>query len=200
MLAALMRVVTYSGLAVAIAYLLVLEATVLQGFDRFAELGFVELTQAAFLTISVVVCLWQVRFVPERSALAACLAMVFAILLVRENDQIFELWLVHGFWKWPALLIFIGLLTYFIRHRHEVLAQLNSLVPTLAFGVLLAGFSTLVFARIFGSSQLWEVVMGGAYLRVVKQAAEEGTEVFALGLLMAGCMEMALAGRRLGRA
>ena len=38
------------------------------------------------------------------------------------------------------------------------------------------------------------------YLRVVKQAAEEGTEVFALGLMMTGCIEMALAGRRLGRA
>lgn len=98
------------------------------------------------------------------------------------------------------MLVFIGLLTYFIRHRHEVLSQLDELVPTLAFGVLLAGFATLVFARIFGSSQLWEVVMSDAYLRVVKQAAEEGTEVFALGLMMTGCIEMALAGRRLGRA
>ena len=195
MIALFVRAVCYILLAAALANLSVLEASVLEGFDRFAELGFVESTQAGLLALCVLLCAWQARTVPDQKALATCMALAFAILFLRENDQVFEFWLPHGFWKWPALLVFIAGAMTFLRQRQAVLDQLKAFQPTLAFGVLLAGCTTLVFARFFGSSTLWERVMGDDYLRVVKQAAEEGTEVFALGLLTAGVVEMVIAGR-----
>ena len=49
-----------------------------------------------------------------------------------------------------------------------------------------------MFSRVFGSTRFWEAVMGERYIRQVKNTAEEGVELFALGLIFAATLEWLL--------
>ncbi len=186
------RAIAYALLAAVLAQVSMLEAQHFAPLDRFSEFGYVEFGQSLLLLTCVVMLVVADRRGEGDSPLLRCLALGFAMLLIRENDQVLELWLPHGIWKWPALVLLIVLAGVFWRHRGRVIEEVVELSRTPAFGVLLAGFATLVFSRFFGRGDFWEAVMEERYWRPVKNAAEEGVELFALGLLTAGVVELLL--------
>ena len=190
------RGVAYVALAAVLAQVSMLEALHFEPLDRFSEFGYVEYSQSAILALTVLVLVITDWRSDRPEALLRCLALGFAILLIRENDQVLELWLPHGIWKWPALVLFLALVAVFWRHRADVLADMKRLAKTPAFGVLVGGFTTLVFSRLFGRGAFWEALMEERYWRPVKNAAEEGIELFALGLLAAGVVEWLIARKR----
>jgi hypothetical protein len=61
------------------------------------------------------------------------------MLLIRENDQVLELFLPHGAWKWFALPLAIVLLWKCLRQRDTLIAQAQRLSASPPFGVYLAG-------------------------------------------------------------
>jgi hypothetical protein len=164
--------------------------------DPFSEWGYVETLQSTFLAASMVLLLWMAHSRPRQAQLALCGALAVSILLIRENDQLLELFLPHGAWKWLALPLAIVLLWKCLRHRGPLHTQAQLLSASPPFGVYLAAGSTLVFSRVFGSTRFWEAVMGEQYFRQVKNAAEEGVELFALGLIFAATLEWLLWTRR----
>lgn len=190
------RGLAYLLLAAALAQLTLLEARHLPPLERFSEWGYVEQCQSLLLVLTVAVAGIAAWRLPGPEPLLVCMALAFAILLVRENDQVFELWLPHGVWKWPAGVLMAVLLAFFLRHRRRVLDQLVGVSGALAFGVLLTGFTTLGFSRLLGRGELWQTLMGESYIRATKNAAEEGVELFALGLLLLGTIELVLLRRR----
>lgn len=185
------RAVVYTALAAVLAQVAMLEAQHFEGLNQYSEFGYVEFTQSGLLLL----CVLMLMFADLRggaSPLLRCLALAFAILLIRENDQIFELWLPHGFWKWPALIMLFALGLVYARHREQTHTELLELSRRPEFGMLLAGYTTLVYSRFFGRGDFWEAVMEEHYWRPVKNVAEEGLELFALGLLTAGVVELLL--------
>ncbi len=193
MTALFIRGTLYILLAIALAQLALFEAVTLHEIERFSESGYIELSHAALLSASTLLLAgiaWRVR---EFRTVAGFLALAFAILTIRENDQILEMWLPHGFWKWPATVMFAGMVWIFIRRRQALIEQGLTLTSTMAFGVMLAGFTAMVFSRFFGRTSFWEAVMEERYVRVVKNAAEESVELFGIGLMTAGVVELAVA-------
>ena len=47
----------------------------------------------------------------------------------------------------------------------------------------------LAFSRLFGRGSFWEAVMGDSYMRLVKNIAEEGTELMGYALLVIAAVE-----------
>ncbi len=191
-----LRGLAYILLAFVVAQVVLLEAQHFPPFERFSEFGYTELSQSGVLAVTVLLLVVAALRSPEPAPLLWCLALGFAVLLVRENDQVFELFLPHGIWKYPAGVLVLIAAVVFFRNRRAVLDELVDLAGTTAFGVLLAGFTTLVFSRLFGRGKFWEAVMEERYWRPVKNAAEEGLELFALALLAAGIVELLLARRK----
>lgn len=190
------RGLAYVALAFIIAQVVLLEAQHFPPFERFSEFGYTELSQSGVLALTVLLLVVAALRSPESAPLLWCLALGFAVLLVRENDQVFELFLPHGIWKYPAGVLALIAALVFFRNRRAVIDELVELAGTTAFGVLFAGFTTLVFSRLFGQGKFWEAVMEERYWRPVKNAAEEGLELFALALLAAGIVELLLARRQ----
>ncbi len=183
------RIACYILLAVGITELLMFETAYSGPEKMFSEFGLVQIAQLLFL-LATVISMWAVsRLDANYRELAVCFTLFFAILLIRENDQIFELWLMHGFWKWLVLLVLIFLGWYFVKHRRAVIGQLEGFSHTVPFGILVAAMCTLVFSRLFGGSRFWEAVMTDDYQILAKAAAEEGTELFAMGLFLAFALE-----------
>ncbi|MDX1556111.1 MAG: hypothetical protein R3212_08800, partial [Xanthomonadales bacterium] len=58
----------------------------------------------------------------------------------------------------------------------------------------------LVFSRLFGRASFWQSVMGEDYLRVVKNIAEEGTELLGYGLIAIAAVELLVVVVSAGRA
>lgn len=183
------RIACYILLAVGITELLMFETAYSGPEKMFSEFGLVQIAQSLCL-LAAVISMWAVsRLDANYRELAVCFTLFFAILLIRENDQIFELWLMHGFWKWVVLAVLLLLGWYFIRHRRAVFEQLEGFSHTVPFGILVAAMCTLVFSRLFGGSRFWEAVMTDDYQILAKAAAEEGTELFAMGLFLAFALE-----------
>lgn len=189
MAALLFRLAAYLVLTAAVAHAIYLEATSLDPLRMFSEWGYTEPLQSLMLLAGMVLLVIKQRLAPGVRALATCLALVLVVLLIRENDQLLELWLPHGVWKYPAALVVAALAVVAWRSRGLLPAQLLSFSREAAFGLMLAGFLTLVFSRLLGRTGLWQAVMGEAYLRPVKNAAEEGVELFALTLLVVAAAE-----------
>lgn len=156
---------------------------------RFSEFGYVESLQAILLAASAILLFLMARFRRQQAQLAVCAALVFSILFIREMDQILELFLPHGIWKWIVLLLVIVLVWWGLRHRKAIGVQIHELSSTPVFGVYLAAGSALVFSRLFGRKLFWEAIMEERFVRLVKDVAEEGIELFALGLIFAGTLE-----------
>lgn len=190
------RGLAYIALAYAVAQVVLLEAQHFPPLERFSEFGYTEFAQSGVLAVTVLMLVIAALRSPGPAPLLWCLALGFAVLLVRENDQVLELFLPHGVWKYPAAALVLVAAVVFFRNRRVVLDELAGLPGTTAFGVLVAGFTTLVFSRLFGRGRFWEAVMEERYWRPVKNAAEEGVELFALALLAAGIVELLLARRK----
>ncbi|MEE4174495.1 MAG: hypothetical protein V2I57_09625 [Xanthomonadales bacterium] len=191
------RGLAYVALAFVIAQVVLLEAQHFPPLERFSEFGYTEFAQSIVLGLTVAMLVVAALRSREPAPLLWCLALGFAVLLVRENDQVLELFLPHGVWKYPAGVLALAAAFVFFRHRRAVLDELVALAGTTAFGVLLIGFTTLVFSRLFGRGKFWQAVMEERYWRPVKNAAEEGIELYALGLLAAGIVELLIARRKL---
>jgi len=191
MLKIFLRGGAYFLLAGLIAELLRWEVQNLGRSLQYSEFGYVEPVQSVFLLTSAIILFYKARASVGLRQLAVCMAVVFCILLIRENDRALELVFPHGIWKYFAAIPAIIGIVYFRKNRKAVSRQLNFYSHTASFGVMLGGFAVLVFSRLFGRTSYWQSVMGEEYIRVVKNAAEEGVELLALTLILLAVIEFA---------
>ena len=179
----LVRASVYIAVVVLVAELEFLEARLYHGERMYSEWGHIETAQSLVLLGCVIVSALTARIGAGWRELSVLLALGFSMLLIRENDQVLELFLPHGVWKYPAGLVFLVGAWYGWRHRVTVVEQLGRWSGTLSFGVMMSGFMVLLYARLFGRTSFWQAVMSEQYVRRVKNAAEEGTELMALAIL-----------------
>ena len=194
-----LRLVIYTALVVLIAEVLRWEMLYIEPGWQYSEFGFIEFSQSATLLISTILLAVNAWRSEAFRQLSVCMALAFSVLLIRENDQVFELVMMHGIWKYFAMIPLLIGAAYFWKHRKAVSEQAVRFSGTSGFGVLLGGYSVLVFSRLFGRSAYWELVMGDGYIRIVKNAAEEGVELLSLTLMLIGVIEFVFFGSRSGK-
>ncbi|WP_280337888.1 hypothetical protein [Salinicola acroporae] len=171
------------------------------GAPNFSETSLTELTQAVLLLI----CLIAMGYLRYRYRVLRSISLLmgafFTISLIRENDLWLDTYVFDG--AWECLVALVGLPAIFatIRARHDFLEEFAQVSNSLGFGLFAGGFlTTYVFSRLYGRSELWHTLMGEHYLRIVKDAAEEITELTGYSLLLFASIELLLMGRALYRA
>ena len=190
------RGILYILTATVLAELVRLELELNWGRMPFNEFGPVQVAQSLMLAIGVALLLIKYRRSGQYRELALCMALFFGILLIRENDQTLELFLPHGSWFYFAAVAMLALGVIFWRSRGTVIPQLLEYSRSLGFGVMLGGMTVLLFSRLFGRKSFWDALMGEGFQRAVKNAAEEGVELLAIGLMLAAIVEFLLIGDR----
>jgi hypothetical protein len=161
----------------------------------FLEGGPLEWTQFGLLVLAGAI-LVRGALVDERSREAAqMLALLIAFAAVRELDG-----LLDGLLPWPGWKLGFVLLVpavWLARRRGDALrAQIARLVTSPAACVLWAGFLVAVpVAQLLGHGAFLRALMGDAYEFAVKQAIQESAECVGYLLLVAGSIEVVLAGR-----
>lgn len=193
--AILLRALCYILIVAGIMQLVMLDAQ--SGVGQFSETSLTELTQSALLLLSSLLMAYLYRHpnaIPHVSLLLG--AFLFASF-VRENDAWLDIYVFDGAWQVIVTLIVLPTLYVVIRHRHAFAEEFKSISNSLGFGMFAAGFlTTYVFSRLYGRSEFWEAMLGDHYQRVIKDAAEEVTELAGYMLLFFACIELVLLVRR----
>ena len=110
----------------------------------------------------------------------------FTCLFLREMDATFDaVW--KGFWVYPVLATLVGGTFAVSRYKGTVLRPLLRHYATRSGTMVYVGvFLLIIFTRLFGTSALWEVVMGVNYDAKFKGIIQEGLELMAYMLIAYG--------------
>ncbi len=151
----------------------------------------VEWGQEAFLLLSVAVVLSTLKSGFARGALIL-VAGFLGVLFVRELDAYMDE-IVHGFWKWPAVLVLLtSLFAAYKVGVKETVHDLAQLVKTKSFVLLCPSVAMLlVYSRLFGFKGMWASVHGAAIEAghqvaswgAFKSFGEEAAELLAYALI-----------------
>ncbi len=190
-----LRAMCYILIVAGIMQLVMLDAH--SGVSQFSEASFTEVTQSVLLLLSALMMGYIYRRPGAIPHVSLLLGAFFLASFVRENDSWLDLYVFDGTWQVLVTLIVLPILFVVIRHRHAFAEEFKSIANSFGFGMFAAGFlSTYVFSRLYGRSAFWEAMLGEHYQRVIKDAAEEVTELAGYMLLFFACIELVLLVRR----
>jgi hypothetical protein len=158
--------------------------------SKFSEQSFTEYLQATFLLSSSLILLYILLTSKNIKYTSLLLFGLTCTSLIRESDVFFDSIFI-GAWQIPAFAV-LGIVIFVLyRHFFQLVKELAYYLSSLSFGLFIGGFlTTYVFSRLFGRKKFWYAVMEDQYLRIVKNAAEEGVELFGYLILLFAVIEM----------
>lgn len=148
------------------------------------EHSLTELYQQTLLFLVVFCFLYAVKVDNRHRHFHVLVAGFFTCMLIRELDGFFDQLVIHGFWIYPALLVFFICSAYALQNKQGTLEGLASFTRHHYFqGITIALVIILIFSRLFGIGELWETILADNYIRLAKNTAEEGVELLGYSLL-----------------
>lgn len=190
---AAVRVVLYAIPVAASALIIKSDAGILVDGAKFGENSQTEWMQQVFLLLtSFTFILAGVRS-KSHKAISYLFGGGALVALIRELDVYFDQ-LYHGAWFPFALAVLAFAIFLVYRQKKQIWENLEEFFTTPAFGTFIAGFlSVFVFSRLFGTKKVWRALFDVEKLepvqRWVKNAAEEGSELFGYTLLFIAAIE-----------
>ncbi|SMY35408.1 hypothetical protein [Photobacterium andalusiense] len=152
--------------------------------DNIPEQSLTEYTQELLLFICTMIFFYLgiTKVIYRRCAFIV--AGFFTCMLIRELDLFFDQLVFHGFWVYPAAAIAIMALIYANQQRQQTLSALAEFMSNSYFPILCLGLGiTLIYSRLFGMGEMWHLVLGNDFHRVVKNIAEESSELLGYCLM-----------------
>lgn len=155
-----------------------------------AEGGPIEYAHYALCSAAAVIFAYAGRRHAILRDVFALAAFGAALGVIREADALLDKVFFHGAYKGPAALLGAFALSRAYRSRAVLTDQLARWMTTPSFVVTASGsFIVLVYAQIVGQKELWQALMGAAYVRPVKDVAEELQELIGYFLIFFGAVE-----------
>ncbi len=169
--------------------------------SRYGEISVIELSETAFLLLTAGFFLAAARVSDRWRALCLSFTVAATMAAVREQDAYLDRYVFNGTWQCIVGALAVWLTVYLRRHGRGLASQVVSFAESRGAGLLAAGFLIVfVFSRLLGARAFWMRVMGDGYQGVVKNIAEEGTELLGYSLLTAAAVETWIHLRRRVRA
>lgn len=159
-------------------------------YGNISEESFVEFGQELFLIGTSAVFMYLAQ--KGKNSGLWLVAGFFMCMFIRELDAYFDD-IFHGSWKYFALASAIFFTFRALREGKELATRSlaaymqSPAFTTMSFGMMVV----LVFSRAMGMGNLWKLVMGNSFNRVVKNVIEEGTELFGYSIIFLAAIEYA---------
>ncbi|MFA9370821.1 MAG: hypothetical protein ACERIH_03855 [Labilibaculum antarcticum] len=190
---AAVRVVLYAIPVAASALIIKSDAGILIDGAKFGESSQTEWMQELFLLLTSLIFILAGFRSKSHKAISYLFGGGAFVALIRELDVYFDQ-IYHGAWFPFAMLVMVVALFMVYRQKKQIWGNLEEFFTTPAFGTFIAGFlSVFVFSRLFGTKKVWLALFDVDTLepvqRWVKNAAEEGSELFGYTLLFIAAVE-----------
>ncbi|EGO65363.1 hypothetical protein [Acetonema longum] len=166
--------------------------------NTITETSLTELLQGSILTMIAGIFIYLSRHhpVPGTKYGMVLIAGFFSCAVIRELDFITDQ--LHISWFYFVLAIVSYMI--FLAWRHpDILDGVVDFCKSESYYIMLCGLLTVfVFSRLMGMGLLWQNLLNESYLRVVKNAMEEGTELFGYTLCLISALKytVSLSGRK----
>lgn len=145
--------------------------------DALHETSLTELLQESMLATLAAMFFWSAHRRPEHRGALILIGSFYLCMLIRELDFLFDM-IKHGSWIWLALATAVGSMILALRSLPDTIKGLVAFIDHRTWLMTATGLLIiLVFSRLFGMHQLWQQLMMEGYNRVVKNIAEEGSEL-----------------------
>ena len=190
---AAVRVVLYA-IPVAISALIIKsDAGIITDGLKFGENSQTEWMQELFLLLTSLIFILSGIRSKSHKAISYLFGGGAFVALIRELDVYFDQ-IYHGAWLPFALAVMLISVFLVYRQKKQIWENLEEFFTTPAFGTFIAGFlSVFVFSRLFGTKNVWRALFDVDKLepvqRWVKNAVEEGSELFGYTLLFIAAVE-----------
>lgn len=153
--------------------------------DGVGEASLTEVAQTLILVGCVATFLLVARHRPGERGFALLAAAFFLCMVIREQNNLLKS-VADGLWEGMVLVIAVAGIAYAASRRRQTLVSLVRFSGTRAGGMMMVGLVLLiVYSRLFGAGAVWHAMLGDGYVRVAKNAAEEGTELCAYMMIFA---------------
>ena len=188
----ILKVLLYSVFTALIVLIFTAEAHYNFSVDLYSERSWTEMCQITLLFFSALVLVITGIKDPESSSLTTLLAGMIFIAMIRECDAILDSYFFDGAWQTGAMLVASIVCVLVCRKKDSLMPSIVAFMKRPSFGFFVCSFITVfVFSRLFGRNVLWHDIMGDAqFIRAVKNAAEEGSELFGYGMMFLACIEL----------
>jgi hypothetical protein len=160
---------------------------------QFSEHSLIEPLQEIILFIAALTGFAAARADRSRKAVGLILGGAALCAFIREMDFFFDAYVFDGMWQTlvTVVLLVTGYKVYQL--RSTLGSVLTDFINRPCFGIIVSGFmSVFIYSRIFGRGALWHAIMGEQFIRVAKNAAEEGSELAGYYLIYVGVLEYLL--------
>eukprot|EP01029_Cantina_marsupialis_P015316 TRINITY_DN3356_c0_g1_i1.p1 TRINITY_DN3356_c0_g1~~TRINITY_DN3356_c0_g1_i1.p1 ORF type:complete len:210 (-),score=15.37 TRINITY_DN3356_c0_g1_i1:640-1269(-) len=190
---AALRVVLYAIPVAASAMIIKSDAGTLIDGIKFGESSGTEWMQQVYLLLTSLFFILAGIRSKNHKAISYLMGGGALVALIREFDVYLDQ-IYHG--AWFPVAMFVLLLSIFLvyKKKTQIWENLEEFFTTPAFGTFIAGFlSVFVFSRLFGTKKVWRALFEVDKLepvqRWVKNAVEEGSELFGYTLLFIAAVE-----------
>lgn len=187
----LVRAAVYMLIMAGMAHLVMMEGYSERTSAEYSESSLTEWLEIVSALLSGICFLFVAWLNRALRPVAVMLATLTCTMFIREADFFLDARVFDGAWQVLVTLVFVATGIYLWRQPDSIADSIRLYAQQPSSGILLSGILvTFVFSRLFGRASFWEAVMGESYLRVVKNIAEEGTELLGYGLIVIAALEL----------
>jgi len=155
-----------------------------------SEFSPVEQLQHLLLLLSAGIFAWVA--IRDRLRRPMCVGFIalFLIGFIRELDFFLDRYATDNLWQVLCTIVLALATVYIYRHRKRYLIGWRRTWPSVGLAIIISGMLLLIpYSLIVGNESLWQAIMGDAYARVAKMAAEEFIELGGYLLIFIGSIE-----------
>ncbi|MDO6594239.1 hypothetical protein [Neptuniibacter sp. 1_MG-2023] len=186
----MVRSLFYVLFIVGVAHLFSMEGYSKLTKSDYGEHSTTEQMHNAFAFISCVVFFIAAKLTQSLRPAVVIVATLVGLMLIREFDAFLDDNFFDGAWQVLVYSSIAASAFYLFKQPRPIKESLIEYSRSSSAGIFLSGILVvLVFSRLFGRGSFWEAVMGDGYMRVVKNIAEEGTELIGYALLVIAAVE-----------
>lgn len=184
------RAFLYLLFIVGVAQVFSMEGYSLLTHSEYSEHSATEKMQDTFAFLTSVLFLIGAWLSKSLRPAAIIVATLSGMMFIREFDAFLDENLFDGAWQALVVVLITSSAVYLFKQAYPVKPSMVEFSRLSSAGIFLSGFLVIMaFSRLIGRGSFWEAVMGDAYMRVVKNIAEEGTELMGYALLLIAAVE-----------
>lgn len=187
----IIKILAYAIILLGIFGILYVDAN--RGGKIFKENSLTEWSQIILILLSALIFYRSGSIDKNYSPLMKLFIGMLSIACIREFDGLLDRYVFDGAWQILVLIIISLSFLFIYKHRNALINLIVKFVKLVSFGIIESGFLIImVFSRLFGQKIFWYSVMQKAYLRSVKDVAEESLELLGYSLIFIGSLEFLL--------
>lgn len=151
-----------------------------------SEYSLTEFSQEFLILSSAIILFVRAYKNQKHRGFLILFAGLFMSMFIRENDYFLDK-ITKGLWLTIVILTLLATVFIAYKNRKTIIPTISDYQKNRGSSYLILGlFIVIIFSRIFGTGNLWKVILQENYIGYFKTAIQEGLELLGYGIIFLG--------------